>query len=155
MNEIWKDIIGYEGLYKVSNLGNIFSIKSNMIMKRVLDNHGYVIVSLYMCGKSKTYRVHKILSSAFMCHKSSGMSSIIDHINGDKLDNRLCNLQITNQRHNSSKDRKHKSSKYTGVSYYTRLNKWRSQIYIGTKAIHIGLFDTEEEAYKAYLSKIP
>lgn len=81
----------------------------------------------------------------------------VDHINGDKLDNRRANLRIcTNQQNmcNRSKyKRKNKSimaSKYKGVRKYGNNNKWVARISINGKPVHIGVYNTEEEAALAY-----
>lgn len=54
MKEIWKDIEGYEGLYQVSNLGNVYSLISNKILKTRKNRGGYVVVNLYKDRKLST-----------------------------------------------------------------------------------------------------
>ena len=55
MQEIWKDIKGYEGLYQVSNLGNVYSIKNNKLLKLHISHKGYVVVCLYKNNKLSWY----------------------------------------------------------------------------------------------------
>ena len=88
--EIWKDIIQYEGLYKVSNLGNIKSIKKNIILSSG-DCNGYKLVSLSKKGKQKTYYIHRIVGQHFVLNEF--MKPQINHINGIKSDNRVKNLE--------------------------------------------------------------
>jgi hypothetical protein len=152
MEEIWKDIPTYDGFYQVSNFGNVKSLKCNKqkILKAGLNSCGYYQVVLCKNVHMKNMKVHKLVAMAFLNHLPNGMNTIIDHINNDKLDNRLENLQIISQRENSSKDRKSGSSQYTGVSWFKRYNKWRSKIKINGKSKHLGYFTNELLAHKAY-----
>ena len=79
----------------------------------------------------------------------------IDHINGDRLDDRIENLRDVTQTRNQ-RNRKHgninSSSKLIGVSWNKSSAKWRAQISVGKKTIHIGLYKTEQEAHAAYLA---
>lgn len=73
----------------------------------------------------------------------------VDHINGDRLDNRRENLRICTQSQNCTNRASVKSkSGYKGVSKHW--NKWRAVIKVNQKKIHLGLFDTKEEAALAY-----
>jgi hypothetical protein len=77
----------------------------------------------------------------------------IDHINGDKTDNRIANLRIANHSENAQNLNKYKrnTSGYTGVIWHKGANKWQARITVNHKMIHLGLFDTREESYAAYL----
>jgi hypothetical protein len=82
----------------------------------------------------------------------------IDHINGNKSDNRIENLRYCSKRENVSfnnrKDYNKKTSKYTGVSYYKRTNSWRASIEINKKDFYLGNFKTEYDAHLAYQNKL-
>lgn len=87
--EIWKDIKNYEGLYKISNLGQVKSLTRNIILKTATDKKGYLRVSLCKNCKDKYYRIHRLVLQAFI-----GNSDLqCNHINGIKNDNRLENLE--------------------------------------------------------------
>ena len=75
-----------------------------------------------------------------------------DHINGDKLDNRKDNLRICTTSENMMNRGKqsNNTSGYKGVFWSIPAKRWRAQIVVMRKAIHLGLFDTPEEAYKEY-----
>lgn len=88
-NEVWLDIPGYYGKYKASNLGRIKSVSSNMIMKQY-TNKGYLMISLRNNG-CKKHLVHRIIAECFI-PKVSG-KTFINHINEDKKDNRVENLE--------------------------------------------------------------
>jgi len=159
--EIWKDIPGYEGLYQVSNTGNVRSLdrvihgeyekprprKGVTLKPRVI--RGYKYCSLSTNGIVKTYPVHQLAAMAFLNHKPDGHSLVVDHINNVKTDNRLENLQLISQRHNLSKD-KNGTSRYPGVSWYRRVKKWQAHIVINGKHAHLGYFTDESEAALAY-----
>lgn len=88
-SEVWQDIQGYSGIYQVSTLGRIRSLKKGKIklLKPYINNMGYAVLSLYANQKQKTYHVHKLVAETFLV-KVDG-KNYIDHINGIKTDNRL------------------------------------------------------------------
>ena len=102
-------------------------------------------------GKRRLYGLHR-----FVMGLSMESDLMVDHINGDKLDNRKVNLRICTKGQNNNnhgpKNRLGKgTSKYKGVSYKgDTVKKWRSRITIGRKEINLGRFDSEEEAARAY-----
>ena len=154
--EIFKDVIGFEGVYQVSNLGNVKSLKygKERILKVGTSGDGYSMVVLSKNKKQYNKKVHQLVAMAFLNHEPNGMALVVDHKNNIKTDNRVENLQIITHRKNSSKDRKNKSSKYTGVSWNKHSNKWRSQIYINGKYKYLGLFINEYEAHLAYQNEL-
>ena len=161
--EIWKDIPDYEGYYQVSNLGGIKSLdrvvpKKNGVIYRVKERilkpskngRGYLRVDL----NEKTKTVHVLVAIAFLGHKPDGtMKIVVDHIDNDRLNNIVDNLQLITARENCSKDRKG-SSKHTGVSKSANGKKWVSKIRINRELKHLGYFKTELEAHNAYQDKL-
>lgn len=79
---------------------------------------------------------------------------VVDHINGNSLDNRLCNLRICTQKENMKNQKyrntPNRTSNYLGVYYNKVNNNWRSSFYCGRKRFEVGSFKTELEAAKAY-----
>jgi hypothetical protein len=153
--EVWLPIKGYEGLYEVSNLGRIkslkrYRVKNDRVLKQSTDTCGYPQLTLNKNGVKKSCIVHKLVAIAFLNHKPNGMELVVDHIDNNKLNNNVGNLQIITQRENASKDRSGYSSKYVGVTYIKRNNKWKARIYVKPKFIQIGTFETELEAHNAY-----
>lgn len=157
--EIWKDVPNYEGLYQVSNLGNVKSLnynhtKKEKYLKKVLMPNGYYVVCLMNECKRKNFFIHQLVAMAFLGHIPSGNNLVVDHINDVKTDNILENLQIVTNRFNSHKTQGKYSSQYKGVNWHKASNKWASQIIINKKKIHLGLFKCELSAHLSYQNKL-
>lgn len=153
-NEIWKDIPEYEGLYQVSNLGNVKSLISNKILKPNNDMYGRLYVNLHKNKKSKSKKIHQLVAMAFLGHKPCGYKLVVDHKDNNSLNNHIDNLQLISFRENSSKDKKGYSSKYVGVTWHKRDKKWTSSILINKKRIYLGYFENEIDAHNAYQNKL-
>jgi len=152
MIEEFRDIPNYEGIYQVSNLGRVRSLKFNKekILKSTKNSAGYLKVGLYFNNKTKTIKVHQLVAMAFLNHTPCGFKLVVNHINFNKLDNRVENLEIVTQRKNSNREHIKSSSKYNGVHWSKTNNKWRSRILINGKKKHLGYFTDELEASNAY-----
>lgn len=114
MNEIFKDIPGYEGIYQVSNLGRVRSLNfrrsgNEKIMNTTVGHDGYSRVSLFKNYIRKKYTVHRLIALVFIPNPDN--KPCIDHINGNRSDNRVDNLRwCTNKENmNFSLVRKHLS----------------------------------------------
>ncbi len=152
MEEIWKDIPECAGLYQVSNLGRVqsFYFNKSKVLKQTKMKNGYHIVTIYKNKKSRTFCVHQLVAMAFLGHNPNGHQLVVDHINDDRSDNKVENLQIVTQRFNSYKTQGTYSSEYKGVSWSKINQKWKSQILTNKKVKHIGYFDCELKAHQAY-----
>ena len=98
--EIWKDVVGYEGLYRVSNLGRFFSLKDNSIMSLYDDRRGYLKVFLIKDSKMKTKKVHRLVAQAFIHNEEN--KPCIDHIDGNTKNNAVSNLRWCTYKENSN-----------------------------------------------------
>lgn len=113
MEEIWKDIQGYNGIYQVSNIGRVRSLDrydidkldrkcfyKGQILKQYYDTGGYLKVNLYKNKKGKSYPVHKLVALAFIPNPENKPQ--IDHINTIRDDNRIENLRWVTPKENSN-----------------------------------------------------
>lgn len=101
--EIWKDIQGYEGLYMVSNLGNIKSLaRKGMLKEKIIkgsfDTRGYPHIQLWKNGKLICFKKHRLVASAFV--ENIEGKPTINHKNGIKTDNRAENLEWSTHKEN-------------------------------------------------------
>lgn len=122
---------------------SFIDIESVAIVKEYkwsLGSHGYVTSG---CGK-KQILLHRLLSNA-----PAGM--YVDHINGNKLDNRKNNYRLcTNQENNRNKGLySHNTSGVTGVTYDKSRSKWQAQIVVNDQNIHLGRYDNFQDAVNA------
>jgi hypothetical protein len=105
MQEIWKDIDGYEGLYQVSNYGRIKSLHYHMSNRQVIlctrvNSRGYERVGLNKENKKKLFSVHRIVACAFVENPHS--KNTVNHIDENKLNNRSDNLEWMTQKENDN-----------------------------------------------------
>ena len=110
--EIWRPVVGYEGLYEVSDQGRVRSldrevphprygrqrIAGRLLSTRRRTNPPYFAVSLLRLGKQTTCRVHVLVLEAFAGPRPAGM--VARHLNGDSYDNRAANLRWDSQSEN-------------------------------------------------------
>jgi hypothetical protein len=148
MIEQWKDIPGYEGLYQVSNMGNVKSLNYNHTGKEGLLNKTittYVKVALYKANIKKYYNIHQLVAMAFLGHEINGFETVVNHIDNNPSNNRLDNLELVTTRYNSSC---HKTD--VGVSWHKRKNKWQSNIIINSNKNYLGIFKDKQDAIDIY-----
>jgi len=164
MQELWKDIKGFEGIYQVSNFGRIKSLRrivagrwgnqqiSEKIMSLVNGTKNYKLVNLALNRKKKVCKVHQLVWDAFGDRPRDGLRLQVDHIDHNKANNRIDNLQLLSNRNNVIKmfSTKKRSSQYPGVSWHKQNNYWTARIKVGKVYKHLGVFQDELEAAKAY-----
>lgn len=134
--ETWKPIKDYENVYEVSNYGNVRSIDryyeqtngkcekyqhiyKGKILKQYKNNAGYMQVQLSFKYKSIPKRVHKLVAEAFLDNPNN--YKCVNHINGDKTNNRVENLEWCTYSHNNREARRLGLNKgYKGMTYKKR-----------------------------------
>ena len=97
-NEIWKDCVGFEGKYQVSNLGNVRSISNNkgtyqerLLSQRQTTTSNYLYVSFTVKDVTTQHSVHRLVAKAFIDNPNN--KATVNHIDGNKLNNNVCNLE--------------------------------------------------------------
>jgi hypothetical protein len=112
--EIWKDIPNYEGMYQVSNLGRVKSLPrkrkgngdstcmvSERILKGKIDKYGYLVFALSKNAKMHHFTSHKLVCIAFSPNPNPEVFNQINHKDGNKLNNRIDNLEWCDAKHNN------------------------------------------------------
>lgn len=148
---VWKSVVGYEGSYEVSDRGDVRSLTridsigrkvKGRTLKTSIDRCGYKKVVLYKGGERKNHSLHRIIAKSFISNLEN--KSEVNHINGDKLDNTLKNLEwVTttenmrhafstglNRIHENHKGEKHSRSKLTNdqvLEIYKRVHEGEIQ----------------------------
>lgn len=113
-NELWRDVPNYEGLYMVSSIGRVKSIRRKNSVGRYIkekifsareNNHGYPSVSIMKNGKSKNVRVHRLVAEAFIPNPDNLPE--VNHIDENKSNNRVENLEWVTQQQNITRNDLH------------------------------------------------
>lgn len=131
--------------YIIYSDGRIYSNISNKFLKPQINSRGYYIITL--CRK--IYQFHRIIAENFIPNPNN--FSDINHINGNKTDNNLENLEWCNRRYNRNHFLK---KEFPGSQFIKSRNKWKSTIRINNKRIVLGQFNTPQEASNVYLNYI-
>ncbi len=142
MKEIWKPLINWEGIYEVSNMGNVRSVDRYVVQRNYkrfckgqnikITKHksGYGIVTLRNSGIQKVSKVHQLIMNTFNPNKT-GKKLEINHIDGNTMNNRLDNLEWCTHQENLQHASKHKLlSVYKPINQYDLqgnfIKKWDS-----------------------------
>ena len=145
-------IPGFEEEYGISEDGDIYSYRWKRFIIPYL-NKGYYIVNLTKDKKRYLKLLHRLLAETYIPNANN--LPFVDHVDRDKKNNSLSNLRwCTNQQNGMNRTKQNNtSSLYKGVCWHKQNKKWKSQIQIDGKRIHLGLFNSEEEASQAYDQK--
>jgi len=170
MEEIWKDIPGYEG-YQVSNFGRVRSCRkvlsdgttfftSNSGEWKVLNNYTEILSSGYIRIVSKIRKLgakshQKFSTSRLVWQAFNGLipdDKVIDHIDRNPTNNFIENLRLCTKAQNSQNRKKHSNSKqkFRGVSFDPKKKLYRASIQCNNKKINLGRFKKEIDAAKKY-----
>jgi hypothetical protein len=171
--ELVADIIGYEGLYAITSSGRVWGYAREIVgcgnrkkwlrpgawqapQKSGRGGKGYLQIGLSKDRMRKRFCIHKLIATAFIPNPR-GLTEI-NHIDGDKLNNAIYNLEwcthAENVEHAHRTGLRNGSSKYRGVSWNRHKNKWVAFTSERSVYTYVGQFDTEIEAARAYNSYV-
>ena len=162
--EIWKEIPGFETQYEVSNFGRVRSMNRNIQAKsglrlykgKMLKSYlrdRYISVCLYKSTVPKNHLLHRLVAIAFI--PNSDNLPQVNHKDLDKSNNNVWNLEWSSCSDNINHYHRlsgKKSSKYSGVSWCKREERWQAGIKYNGKNLFLGSHILEEEAHKAFES---
>jgi len=113
MEEIWKDVVGYEGLYQVSNLGRIKSFHPRYKKERILKTHkrvnGYIFICLHKDKELFTVDVHRLVAQAFVPNPCPEKYHYVLHLDDNQQNNVYTNLKWGTQKENCNTEHHHKT----------------------------------------------
>lgn len=142
MKEIWKDVVGFEGLYEVSSLGLIRrnpnkQSKNKYVIPKTLDRalhenrYGYLYATLSKDGVMSKKTIHQLVAVSFLPNAEYGC--IVNHIDGNKRNNAVTNLEVTTHQGNILHSHKNGLTPKPGQSVYhnvhIRLRKYKDKVY--------------------------
>lgn len=163
--EIWKDVIGYEGLYKVSNCGNIKSCEryvehkrhGQLLLKEKIRKYGYgrdgrCNVTLSKDGRNELFGVANLVASHFIDNPNN--YEVVIHKDGNRKNNKSSNLIWVTRRDISiiAQNNKKTTSTINGVCYDKSKNRYCAAITVSGKQIKLGTFLKENDAKNAVLN---
>ncbi|HRF69797.1 MAG TPA: NUMOD4 domain-containing protein [Candidatus Pelethenecus sp.] len=98
MKEVWKDTVGYEGLYLVSNLGKVYSLRRNKVYKEFIEKNGYNRISVIKNGVRKKELVHRLVAKTFIPNPQGKLC--VNHKDNNRSNNKVDNLEWVTQKEN-------------------------------------------------------
>ena len=164
--EIWKDIPVYEGLYQVSSFGRVKSLSRTVYIgahsKRIkpenikiptMSKKGYYCICLCDNGRQCSRLLHRLVAEAFILMENDYQNQV-NHINGDKSDNTINNLEWVTRRENTCHCYLSKKPNINNIGISKRPTKrceaiWYVSITLNKKRFHLGTFKSESEAILA------
>lgn len=128
----------------IYNKINRINVKKNQIAgcKSTTDNYWYIKIH---CSR---YTAHRL---AWRLYYGKWPEKYIDHISGNKTDNRICNLRVVNKRQNCINTNHHRNGRLPGTNYSSKDKKYISRIKIKGKPYYLGIFENEIDAHNCYL----
>ena len=105
----------------------------------------------YLTIEGKAYRSARL--AWFYVHGGWPVG-VMDHLNGDRDDDRLANLRVVSVRENTQNKRIHREGRLYGCSFHKPLQKWKAAIQVDKVVKHLGYFATEREAHECYLAAV-
>lgn len=156
--EIWKPVIGYEGLYEVSNHGNVKSLpkvrgyvkSKEKIIRPFKNNGGYLIVTLSKNNISRHFQVHRLVALAFFPNVDNKLQ--VDHINRIRDDNRVENLRWVSASENGNNTCLNSIIEYDGQK--RTVSEWAKMVGIKQVTLYRRLFYSNWDIERALVTPV-
>lgn len=150
-DEQWRNVVGYEGMYRVSSIGRVLSLArtradDHFVKQKVLGvvtHNGYRTVMLHD-GRRET--ISRLMAAAFLGYKSG---DYVDHADRNRSNDSLNNLRIATATQNLCNQIRKNKSGIGGVDWLVREQRWRVRVSISHQTHTIGYFRSKDEAVKA------
>lgn len=149
MKEVWKDVKGFENVYMISSYGRLASIRNGNfhILSNVNSKGGYFSVILKTNnGKKRHTRIHRLVYESFIGELPNGEKMHVHHINGNKQDNRVENLQLISCTEHHAQHLKNNPHLIDGMVYYNKYVKTKIILQCDLKGNVINAFPNAKEA---------
>ena len=142
-NEIWKDVKGYEGLYKVSNKGRVYSLITNRYMVPQLSNSGYHYINLTKDNETKKLTIHRLVAFMFVHNPNPEKFKIVNHKDENKLNNNASNLEWCEYQYNNTYGNKIENAKIAYKKFRDNMSEEEKLAY--NKKISDGMRNMTDE----------
>lgn len=145
--DVWKDIQGFEGLYRVSNTGKVFSIRRGKVLKGKVDRYGYQAVVLWN-GKNNYRTVHRLVAEAFV--PKNGACNVVNHLDCNKQNNCADNLEWTTVQGNTKHayDNSKEYQKRVAIINPMGIEAKKIKLDAYFNGVYVGSFNGKKEAAK-------
>tara|TARA_R110001592_G_C12772957_1_gene714136 strand:- start:68 stop:550 length:483 start_codon:yes stop_codon:yes gene_type:complete len=146
------ELHGVKFNYEYGNIYRLYHLKKGDEWKEKKiqsDGNGYKRLQFFLNKKRYNFSLHRLVYWLHNPHwdiMDSNKDNVIDHIDGDMLNNNIENLRVVTNQENQWNQTRAK-----GYHWNKKLNKWESKIKLNGKTIYLGLFDNEDDARNAYL----
>lgn len=151
---MWKDIIGYEGLYKINEFGDIYSIRLNRLLSPYISNKGYKLIDLAKDGTRTKYSIHKLVAIHFVPNPFN--LPIVLHLDNNKLNTYYTNLKWGTYSENNIQavaDNLMKVPIPDNRKYYEIYNENNSIIYYGISSVAENIGYDNESTIRTWISR--
>jgi len=151
ITEEWKVVAEYPK-YEISSLGRVRNAKKQYIRIPDINSKNYARLRLVVKGHIIRKFVHRLVAETFLENPEN--KEMVDHINGDNTDNRLCNLRWSTRSENMLNGKVRKDKKHTTLRNVVKNGNWyRWRVCVRGQIHTSGNFKTEKEAYTDFLTK--
>lgn len=150
-DEVWKDVKGFEGRYRISNKGRLlsFSSKGWNFRSNVNKKGEYFTINLINKDIRITKRIHRLVYEAFIGEIPKGRNYYVHHIDGNKQNNNVENLQLLDAKEHSKLHRQRNPNIVAGMVCYNKYVRPKPIMQFDLKGNYINTYNNAVEAYKA------